>query len=96
MTKNTNGTLSILAATGEIHMTKTPDQNHTIESRLERIESALAHLQHDLDALNSSIMATISRLQELDGRFVRLEHDLHTFTDQAESNEPGIERPPHY
>jgi len=74
----------------------TPDQNSTIESRLERIESALAHLQHDIDGLNSAIMASFSRLQELDGRFVRLEHELHSSVDRTEATDVETERPPHY
>ena len=74
----------------------TPDQNSRIESRLERIETALAHLQHDIDGLNSAIMASFSRLQELDGRFVRLEHELHSPANRAEATDAEIERPPHY
>lgn len=77
-------------------MTTTPDQNLPIESRLERIESALAHLQYDIDALNAAMSGYFSRLQEFDSRFVRLEHELHTFNEQADRTDAEIERPPHY
>lgn len=73
-----------------------PDQNHSIEIRLERIESALAHLQHDLDSLSSVMSEQYRRLQELDSRFVRLEHELHTFNEQTDGTDAEIERPPHY
>ena len=73
-----------------------PDQNHSIEFRLERIESALAHLQYDIDSLNSVMSAHYSRLQELDSRFVRLEHELHTFNEPTDRTDAEIERPPHY
>ncbi len=76
--------------------TPAPDQNHLIESRLERIESALAHLQHDVDSLNSALLGHFGRLQELDSRFVRLEHELHSSDDPTERTEAETERPPHY
>ncbi|HRA89432.1 MAG TPA: SlyX family protein [Planctomycetaceae bacterium] len=71
-------------------------QTDAIESRLERIESALAHLQHDVDSLNSALMGYFSRLQELDSRFGRLEHELQTFHDPTEQPNTDSERPPHY
>ena len=76
--------------------TPAPDQNHLIESRLERIESALAHLQHDVDSLNSALLGHFGRLQELDSRFVRLEHELHASDDPTDRTEAETERPPHY
>ena len=76
--------------------TPAPDQNALIESRLERIESALAHLQHDVDSLNSALLGYFGKLQEMDSRFVRLEHELHSSTDPAERTDAETERPPHY
>jgi uncharacterized coiled-coil protein SlyX len=76
--------------------TPAPNQNHLIESRLERIESALAHLQHDVDSLNSALLGHFGRLQELDSRFVRLEHELHSSDDPTDRTEAETERPPHY
>lgn len=76
--------------------TPAPDHNHLIESRLERIESALAHLQHDVDSLNSSLLGHFGRLQELDSRFVRLEHELHSSDDPTDRTDAETERPPHY
>lgn len=73
-----------------------PEQQQSIESRLERIESALAHLQHDVDSLNTALLGYFSRLQEMDSRFVRLEHELHTFNDPTEKTDAELDRPPHY
>lgn len=73
-----------------------PDQQQSIESRLERIESALAHLQHDVDSLNSALLGYFGRLQEMDSRFVRLEHELHSFNDPTERTDAELDRPPHY
>ncbi len=82
--------------TDRIPMTTKPDPDHSIESRLERIESALAHLQHDIDGLNSALLGYFNRLQEMDSRFVRLEHELHTFNDPTDRTDADSERPPHY
>ena len=75
-----------------------PSQENTdaIDSRLERIESALAHLQHDVDNLNSALTGYFRRLQELDSRFGRLEHELQALHDPNERPDTEIERPPHY
>lgn len=67
-----------------------------IDGRLERIESALAHLQHDVEALNASLTVHFRRLQGFEERFTRLEHELETLTDPTEHRDPESERPPHY
>jgi len=72
------------------------DPQQAIESRLERIESALAHLQHDVESLNSALLGYFSRLQEMDSRFVRLEHELHTFNDPTDKTDAELYRAPHY
>ncbi|MEJ7594148.1 MAG: SlyX family protein [Planctomycetaceae bacterium] len=76
--------------------TPVPHQTHSIESRLERIESVLAHLQHDVDSLNSALLGYFGRLQELDSRFGRLEHELHSSNDPTDRTDAESERPPHY
>lgn len=72
------------------------EQQQSIESRLERIESALAHLQHDVDSLNTALLGYFSRLQEMDSRFVRLEHELHSSNDPTDRTDAESDRPPHY
>ena len=72
------------------------DKQPSIESRLERIESALAHLQHDVDGLNTALLGYFSRLQEMDSRFVRLEHELQTSNDPTDKTDAELDRPPHY
>ncbi|MCA9066232.1 MAG: SlyX family protein [Planctomycetaceae bacterium] len=67
-----------------------------LQQRLERIESALAHLQHDIDGLNASLGLHLRRLQSVDERFTRLEHELQVLGDPAERRDPMEEKPPHY
>ncbi|MEY3173654.1 MAG: hypothetical protein RLZZ436_1568 [Planctomycetota bacterium] len=66
------------------------------EQRLERMESAIAHLQHDLDALNQSLLAFLRRIQEFESRFTRLEQEFQSMTEGPERRDPAAERPPHY
>lgn len=66
------------------------------EERFERIESAVAHLQHDIESLNTSLLRQSARMQEIEQRFIRIEHELETFTSLPEKRDPAAERPPHY
>jgi len=68
----------------------------TVESRLEKIESVLAHLQHDIDSLNASLMNHFRRLHEYESRFGRIEGELQMLNDPTERPDPSSERPPHY
>ena len=66
------------------------------EVRLERIESVLAHLQHDVESLNASLLNQYRRMQEFESRFVRLESELQVESDPNERRDAASERPPHY
>lgn len=68
----------------------------TIEERLERMESAIAHLQHDIDALNESLLRYLKRMQEWDARFQKIEHELCSLGEPPERRDAAAERPPHY
>lgn len=82
----------------EVSESQVPDDRsvHALSERLERIETALAHLQHDVDALNSSLTIHFRRLQEIDDRFQRLEHEMQMAGQSPEKRDPASERPPHY
>lgn len=74
----------------------TPQSFDAHEQRLERMESAIAHLQHDLDAVNHSLLAFLRRIQEFELRFTRLEQEFQSMTEGPERRDPATERPPHY
>ncbi len=67
-----------------------------IEERLERMESAIAHLQHDIDALNESLLRHLKRMQEWDTRFQKIELELSALGEPPERRDAAVERPPHY
>ena len=66
------------------------------EERLLKIESALAHLQHDVDQLNASLTEHFRRLQSFETRFTRIEHEIESLSDSPEDRDPTAEKPPHY
>ena len=68
----------------------------SLEARLEKIESAMAHLQHDIDCLNTSLLVHFRRLQEYESRFGKIEGSLELLSEAPERRDPGSERPPHY
>jgi uncharacterized coiled-coil protein SlyX len=74
------------------------DSEHrlSVESRLEKIESVLAHLQHDIDSLNASLMNHFRRLHDYESRFGRIESELLSLNEPSERPDPNAERPPHY
>jgi uncharacterized coiled-coil protein SlyX len=74
----------------------TAQNSEAHEQRLERMESAIAHLQHDLDAVNQSLLAFLRRIQEFESRFTRLEQEFQSMSTGAERRDPAAERPPHY
>ncbi len=68
----------------------------TTQEQLVRIESALAHLQHDVEELNKSLTEHFRRLQSFEQRFTRIEHELVVLQEGPEGRDAESERPPHY
>lgn len=66
------------------------------QERLVRIESAMAHLQHDVELLNNSLTDHFRRLQNFEARFSRIEHDIEAMNEGPELRDPETEKPPHY
>ena len=73
-----------------------PSSSHSNEQRLEHIESALAHLQHDVDSLNASLLSQLRRLQEFESRCMRLEQEMQMPHEPQERRDLSADRPPHY
>ncbi len=65
------------------------------EERLIRIESALAHLQHDIEQLNRSLTTHFQKLQSFEVRFTRIEHEIEVLGEGPEERDPESEKPPH-
>ncbi len=66
------------------------------EDRLVRIETALAHLQHDVEELNQALTRYFGRLKEFDERFTRLELEFESLHEGPEHRDAADEKPPHY
>lgn len=77
-------------------MTQSSGQSPELDARLERIESLLAHVQHDIEGLNASLLVHFRRLQEFETRFQRIEHEIIAVNETVERRDPKLEKPPHY
>ena len=64
--------------------------------RLVRLESAIAHLQHDLEQMNQALLSMHGELKEHTERMDRIERRLQILSQPAEHRDPIDERPPHY
>lgn len=72
------------------------NRDNDLNERLQRIESAVAHLQHDVEGLNAALSGYFRRLAEFDARFTRIEHEIEAAGQMPDRIDPEHERPPHY
>ena len=66
------------------------------ESRLINLESAVSHLQHDLEQLNEAVLRQDQELTLLKQLAQRLESRLGELADSEIEHDPEADRPPHY
>ncbi len=72
-------------------MTPPPDND-----RLIRLETAVAHLQHDFERLHGVALELQAELRQVMLRLVRTEQHLERLAEPPEFRLPTDERPPHY
>lgn len=64
--------------------------------RLVQIESAVAHLQHDIEGINTALSGYYRKVQKFEERFVHIEHELETLNQGSEERTLEDDKPPHY
>ncbi|MEP3479474.1 MAG: SlyX family protein [Fuerstiella sp.] len=67
-----------------------------LADRLVQIESAVAHLQHDIEGINTALSGYYRKVQKFEERFVHIEHELETLNQGAEERTLEDDKPPHY
>ena len=67
-----------------------------IFERLNNVESALAHLQKDFDALNDSILVYAKQFEKIHGLLDRMSEQIRDSKLAAPPADPLDEKPPHY
>ena len=66
------------------------------EERLIRLETALAHTQHDLEQMHEALLSLHAELRGNRHEIARLERRLVSLGEGPEIRDPGDEQPPHY
>jgi len=69
----------------------TTDNEHVI-----RLETAVAHLQHDFERLHSVALELQTEIRELSLRLLQMEQRLVRVEEPPEARSPADERPPHW
>ena len=73
-----------------------PSSSERDADRLIRLETAVAHLQHDFERLHSVALELQAELRQLTLRQMRLEQRLDRLEQPPEPRSPAEERPPHW
>ena len=66
------------------------------EDRLIRLETALAHTQHDLEQMHEALLSLHAELRGNRQEIARLERRVVSLGDTPEVRDPSEEQPPHY
>lgn len=71
-------------------------ENDSNDDRLLRLETAVAHLQHDFERLHQVTLDLQTELRQWTLRLSRLERQWEQLEALPESRSAAEERPPHY
>ncbi len=77
-------------------MTEPTTTATSTEERLIRLETALAHTQHDLEQMHEALLSLHTELRGNRQEIVRLERRVVSLGETPEIRDPGEEQPPHY
>ena len=67
-----------------------------VAQRLESVEMAISHVQHDLESLSTSVNSILNRMKDLETRLTQFEQHAFAPRDEQELPDPLDEKPPHY
>ena len=66
------------------------------DDRLIRLETAVAHLQHDLEQMHQALVSLHVEFKGSRDQMALFERRLQQLAEPPETRDPGEERPPHY
>lgn len=67
-----------------------------VEDRLINLETAVAHLQHDLQQMHEALVSLHAELRGSRDQLATFERKLQLLAESPEVRSPQEERPPHY
>ena len=66
------------------------------DDRLIRLETAVAHLQHDLEQMHQALVSLNDELKGHREQMSRIDRRLQQLAEPPEIRDPETEQPPHY
>lgn len=66
------------------------------EQRIQNLESAVAHLQHDFEQLHQVLLSLQGDLRLIGQTLSKFDRRLALLSESPEERSPEEERPPHY
>lgn len=70
--------------------------DHQSAERLTNVESALAHLQNDFEALNEAVLLQAKQIENLQAALKKLDEQVAESKTPEAPRDPVDEKPPHY
>lgn len=70
--------------------------SNDLKQRVEKLETALAYLQHDFEAQNETILLQTKQIVKLENSIKKLLSKIETLETGSEKRDPLDEKPPHY
>ena len=67
-----------------------------VDDRLINLETAVAHLQHDLEQMHQALLSLHAELRGSRDQLATFERRLLLLSESPEIRSPQEERPPHY
>lgn len=72
-------------------------ENHSaLSDRIIQLETAVAHLQHDLEQMHQAFVSMHLELKGSKDQLARFEQKLQQLSEPPEMRDASEERPPHY
>jgi SlyX protein len=78
------------------HGTTAMTSSDTLHERLMKLETIVMHLQHDVELMNSAMLAQRGEIQALQSALERFQAQFAEAANEPEQRDPKDERPPHY
>lgn len=67
-----------------------------LDDRMTRLETSVAHLQHDLETLDKAVLDNTEKLDRVFNMLKQMNQRFEGLSEGSEKRSPEEEKPPHY